>query len=134
MKKSLIVIVIIFIGIKSTAQVSNKNPLIDSVFNYICESKILHAEIVIKQAVLETGWFKSKFLMKKNNIFAFRKKEYLTFKSWKDCVDYYKTWQKKHQMQTNTSPHHITTIKNPQRVPGSMANRSNNHGQAPEDA
>lgn len=96
MKKSLIVIVIIFIGIKSTAQVSNKNPLIDSVFNYICESKILHAEIVIKQAVLETGWFKSKFLMKKNNIFAFRKKEYLTFKSWKDCVDYYKTWQKKH--------------------------------------
>ncbi len=96
MKKLLIVIVIIISGIKSTAQVSNRNLFIDSVFNYICESKILHAEIVIKQAVLETGWFKSKFLMKKNNIFAFRKKEYLSFKSWKDCVDYYKTWQKKH--------------------------------------
>ena len=50
MKKLLIVIVIIISGIKSTAQVSNRNLFIDSVFNYICESKILHAEIVIKQA------------------------------------------------------------------------------------
>lgn len=66
---------------------------VDSVFNYICKSGIKHPEIVIKQAVLETGWFKSPFLMSRNNIFAFRTKKYLRFDNWKACVDYYKNWQ-----------------------------------------
>jgi uncharacterized FlgJ-related protein len=100
MKNILIAIVLIIIGIKSTAQVKNRDLFIDSVFDYICESKILHPEIVIKQAILETGWFKSKFLMNKNNIFAFRKKKYLSFNSWKESVDYYKSWQKKHYTNT----------------------------------
>ncbi len=66
---------------------------VDSVFNYICKSGIKNPEVVIKQAVLETGWFKSSFLMSRNNIFAFRTKKYLRFDNWKDCVDYYKRWQ-----------------------------------------
>lgn len=85
-------IVVLFIGVSSSAQ-SKLN--VDTVFKYICEKGIEHPEIVIKQAVLETGWFKSPFLMKRNNIFAFRYKEYMHFKSWKECVDYYKTWQDK---------------------------------------
>jgi hypothetical protein len=68
---------------------------IDSVFKYICEKGIQHPEIVIKQAVLETGWFKSPFLMTRNNIFGFRKNKYMRFNNWKECVDYYKTWQEK---------------------------------------
>jgi hypothetical protein len=67
---------------------------VDSVFKYICKSGIKHPEIVIKQAVLETGWFKSPFLMSRNNIFAFRTKKYLRFENWKACVDYYKNWQR----------------------------------------
>jgi uncharacterized FlgJ-related protein len=64
-------IVVLFIGVSSSAQ-SKLN--VDTVFKYICEKGIAHPEIVIKQAVLETGWFKSPFLMKRNNIFAFRYK------------------------------------------------------------
>jgi uncharacterized FlgJ-related protein len=106
--KKIIIFLLVFININAYAQVKKKNLFIDSVFNYICESKILHPEIVIKQAVLETGWFKSKFLMKKNNIFAFRKKQYLSFNSWKDCVDYYKAWQIKHY--TNTKEDYYTFL------------------------
>jgi hypothetical protein len=100
MKKISILVGFIIIGFKSDAQLSNRSILIDSVFNYICESEILYPEIVIKQAILETVWFKSKAMMKKNNIFAFRKKQYLSFNSWRDCVDYYKSWQKKHYTNT----------------------------------
>lgn len=68
---------------------------VDSVFNYICEKGIKHPEIVIKQAILETGWFKAPFLMSRNNIFGFRSKQYLHFNNWKECVEYYKKWQDK---------------------------------------
>jgi hypothetical protein len=93
-----LLLIIIVLSYTATAQ-SKLN--IDSVFKYICEKGIQHPEIVIKQAVLETGWFKSPFLMSRNNIFAFRYKEYLHFKSWKDCVDYYKTWQDKRYKDKN---------------------------------
>lgn len=67
----------------------------DEVFQYICEKEIAYPEIVIRQAILETGWFKAPFLMSRNNIFGFRSKKYLHFDSWKACVDYYKKWQDK---------------------------------------
>jgi len=98
--KKIVIIILFLTTYKANAQTGKKNSFVDSVFNYICESKILHPEIVIKQAILETGWFKSKVMMKKNNIFAFRKKQYLSFNSWKDCVDYYKSWQEKHYINT----------------------------------
>ena len=50
----------------------------------------------MRQVILETGWLKSKYLMSKNNIFGFRNKNYITYASWKDCVDYYKKWQDKY--------------------------------------
>ena len=73
-----------------------KISLLDSVFNYICKSDIVHKDIVIKQVIWETGWLKSNFLMSKNNLFGFRAKEYLTFSSWQASVDYYEEWQKKY--------------------------------------
>jgi uncharacterized FlgJ-related protein len=106
--KKIVIIILFLTNYKANAQTSKKNSFVDSVFNYICESKILHPEIVIKQAILETGWFKSKVMMKKNNIFAFRKKQYLSFNSWKDCVDYYKSWQEKHY--TNTKENYYTFL------------------------
>ncbi len=66
----------------------------DSVYAYILASDIKHPEIVLKQAILETGWFTSKLLMKRNNLFAFRAtKKYMRFETWHASVDYYKKWQ-----------------------------------------
>ncbi len=73
-------------------------PLLDSIFKYICASQILHKDIVIKQVIWETGWLKGKFLMSKNNLFGFRAKQYLSFSSWQESVDYYQNWQKTHYL------------------------------------
>lgn len=66
----------------------------DSVYAYILASDIKHPEIVLKQAILETGWFTSKLLMKRNNLFAFRAtKKYMRFDTWQQSIEYYKKWQ-----------------------------------------
>ena len=66
----------------------------DSVYAYILAANIKHPEVVLKQAILETGWFQSKHLMRRNNLFAFRAtKKYMWFKTWQDCIEYYKRWQ-----------------------------------------
>lgn len=70
--------------------------LMDSVLNYICLSKIVHKDIVMKQVIWETGWLKGEFLMSRNNLFGFRHKEYLRFSNWKESVDYYEKWQAKY--------------------------------------
>jgi len=75
--------------------------LLDSVFEYVCFLKIKHPNIVMRQVILETGWLKSKYLMSKNNLFGFRHKNYITYASWKECVDYYKKWQDKHYTNPN---------------------------------
>ena len=47
-------------------------------------------KIVIAQAVLETGHFKSKHCRERNNIFGMRnKKGYKYYNSWIECVDDY---------------------------------------------
>lgn len=57
---------------------------------------IKHSEVVIKQALLETGHFRARLLMDRNNLFAFRfTKHYMRFSHWKKSVDYYKNWQDK---------------------------------------
>jgi hypothetical protein len=70
--------------------------LMDSVLNYLCLSKIVHKDIVMKQVIWETGWLKGEFLMSRNNLFGFRHKEYLRFSNWKESVDYYEKWQAKY--------------------------------------
>jgi len=57
---------------------------------------VKHPKIVLAQAKLETGNFKSNYFKKRNNLFGFRNsKGYLHFKSWQDCCKYYKRWQRK---------------------------------------
>ena len=86
-------VLFILIGLKS-ASGQRGNPLLDSIREYICEKQIKHPDIVMKQVILETGWLQSKYLMSRNNLFAFRvTKEYMRFKSWRASVDYYKGWQ-----------------------------------------
>jgi len=88
----LFLVAIMFISLTVNAQ---KTAFADSVFNYICELGIQHPNIVMKQAIVETGWFKTKFLMSRNNLFGFRSKNYLKFNNWKESVVYYKKWQDK---------------------------------------
>ena len=59
------------------------------------KTDIKHKEIVLKQAILETGWFTSKVYKEKNNCFGFYTKNgYLEFDSVRDCIFYYEKWQK----------------------------------------
>ena len=91
----LFIFCLLFNNIDAQNNITKKNMELDSIFNYICELQIKHPEIVIKQAIYETGWLKSEFLMSRNNLFGFRAKKYLEFPNWKASVDYYKKWQDK---------------------------------------
>jgi len=65
----------------------------NKVFDIICEVNIRHARIVMMQAVLETGWFRSPFLMSRKNLFGFKRKKYIEFASLKDSILFYREWQ-----------------------------------------
>jgi uncharacterized FlgJ-related protein len=77
---------------------------------YMDSIGIAHSVIVLKQALLETGHFKSKLLMDKNNLFAFRyTKKYKHFETWQQSVDYYKIWQDK--FYTNKNENYYAFLK-----------------------
>jgi hypothetical protein len=48
----------------------------ENVYKSLLEHGIKHPEIVVKQTILETGWYKCKYCsLSENNIFGFRKKQ-----------------------------------------------------------
>ena len=69
--------------------------LVDSnVYREIVANKIHHPDIVLAQAKLETGNYKSKACTVYNNLFGLRKPDgsYYKFNSWKESVQAYKDW------------------------------------------
>lgn len=53
--------------------------------------KVPHANIVLAQARLESGNFKSDFYRQTNNLFGLKKgKKYATYKHWRDSIKDYK--------------------------------------------
>lgn len=89
-------VLLLFISKNSIAfSTENKDSSsINDVYRYIKCIGILYPDIVLKQAIWETGWFKSKHARFKNNLFGFRySKKYMEFGSWRSCIDYYKNWQ-----------------------------------------
>lgn len=66
---------------------------VELVFQTICQSGIRNPTIVMRQAILETGWFRSPFLMTRNNLFAFRRGNYLRFNHFEHSILFYKAWQ-----------------------------------------
>jgi flagellum-specific peptidoglycan hydrolase FlgJ len=102
-----------------------KAQTIDSIFNYICESGVHYPEVVMRQVILETGWLKNKYLMQKNNLFAFRhRKAYMEFDTWQESIDYYRGWQDRHfkhqeedyyafllRIKYASSPRYVQTLK-----------------------
>jgi flagellum-specific peptidoglycan hydrolase FlgJ len=75
---------------------------IEEVYTYIKCCEIQHPEIVLRQAIWETGWFKSDYCRNRHNLFGFRHtKTYMTFNSWQESVEYYKKWQEKRYKDPN---------------------------------
>ena len=56
---------------------------------------IKEGDIVLRQAILETGWLKcTNCSLGSNNLFGFfYKGKYLSFDNWVESVEYYKWWQ-----------------------------------------
>lgn len=96
MRYALILIIVVFCSFKTDPVTENE------VYCYIVSVGIKNPEVVLKQAIFESGHFKSKIFKTKNNLFGFRKtKTYITYKDWKACVDYYKEWQDKRYKDPN---------------------------------
>jgi hypothetical protein len=107
-------------------------------YRALIHAGIQNPKIVFRQAVLETGWFKSKSFKTYNNLFGMKKPRrrktlckgtamsHGTFYSWYDSVRDYKLWQddqiKKHltpaqyyafltHMGYSESPRYVQTLK-----------------------
>lgn len=76
-----------------------------NIYSEIKANNIEHPDIVLKQSVWESGWYKcTNCSMRYNNPFGFRHTSwvekgnplgYLKFDTWQKAVVYYKKWQKK---------------------------------------
>jgi flagellum-specific peptidoglycan hydrolase FlgJ len=94
--KSLMVLCIILLSMFLFSLTANSQSKceVDSV---IKSYNIKYADIVLKQSILETGWYKSYSCRKRHNLFGFRYKgEYLSFDTWEESVAYYARWQARH--------------------------------------
>ena len=90
---ALILFILCLIGytLEGTTQALNE------VRDYIEDSTdIKHADIVLRQSVLETGRYTSYSCKVRHNLFGFRyNHKYLVFSNWKQAVKYYERWQKR---------------------------------------
>lgn len=69
---------------------------IENVIAELKRANVQHIDIVVRQIIWETGWFKSKRCTKYHNLFGFQKNEKgMKFDKWEDSVKYYKLWQEK---------------------------------------
>ena len=66
----------------------------ENLLNELRAQGVHFPEIVVAQAILETGNFKSAACSNKNNLFGLRKKDgtYMSFEHWTDCVAAYKLY------------------------------------------
>lgn len=84
MRQSIVIILL-------TSAICSKGQTIAEVRAEIIRQGIPHAEIVLAQARLETGNFKSRVCREKHNIFGIRAgKRYKSYRNWRECVADYK--------------------------------------------
>ena len=90
---------LILSGVMIITQMASAQSL-EEVKQYIEDSTTIeHSDIVIKQAILETGWFQSYNCRARKNLFGFwnsNKKQYFRYNSWKRSIDAYEKWQQKY--------------------------------------
>lgn len=66
-----------------------------NVYYMLVRNNVKHPKVVLKQAILETGWFKSRLCKENYNLFGFHNgREYMKFKSYQDCIKYCAYWQR----------------------------------------
>lgn len=104
MRYILVIITCFLISSRLYAQTENE------IYCYMVKIGIKHPDVVLKQAIFETGHFKSQIYKKRNNLFGFRQRKYITYDNWKKCIDYYKVWQDKHY--TNDSLNYYKFLEN----------------------
>lgn len=88
-------LVIIFLAVLSVSIVFGQSN-IQEFKEKLWKTDIKHKEIVLAQAILETGWLKSSAYRNKNNAFGYWRKGLMSFDSIDDCIDYYRRWQLRH--------------------------------------
>lgn len=69
----------------------------ENLMNELKAQDVQFPEIVVAQALLETGNFKSYSCTNRNNLFGLRKRDgtYMSFEHWTDCVAAYKKYIQK---------------------------------------
>ena len=97
MKKLFLAFLLLFSLHQGFAQKSNKANM-QATYNAIKAAGILHPEVVMGQAIQETGWLNCKnCCLRFNNLFGFmsRGNKCMKFSSQAECITYYKKWQDK---------------------------------------
>ena len=70
----------------------------EEVYLYLDSIGVKESVIVLRQAVHETGWFKSYGCRKRKNLFGATngRGTYLVFNTWQESCEWYLRWQNRH--------------------------------------
>jgi hypothetical protein len=103
-KKKFFIFFFIFI------QSAGHSQTLRDVYDEIICNQVKYPEIVLRQAILESGWMKSKFFRRTNNLFGFKTRQgYMKYDTWQAGVLYYYNWQQRHY--TDTTQSYTTFLK-----------------------
>lgn len=97
MKRTLLAIVLLCSFHQGIAQKTNRAKM-QATYDAIKDAGIEEPAIVMGQSIQETGWLNCKnCCLRFNNLFGFYKSgnKCMKFESEKECIKYYKEWQKK---------------------------------------
>jgi hypothetical protein len=97
MKKILFALLLVFLFQQGHSQQSDKAKMQD-MYDAIKDAGIKHPEFVMAQCIQETGWLNCKrCCLRYHNLFGFyiNGNKCKKFESDKECIKYYKDWQKK---------------------------------------
>jgi flagellum-specific peptidoglycan hydrolase FlgJ len=92
-----IMLVVVYVFILSMFSIKSCAQSMCEVDSVIKAYGIKHPDIVLRQSILETGWYESRLCKEYHNIFGFwYKDDFLKFDTWEDSVAYYARWQARH--------------------------------------
>lgn len=94
MKKTILLFCVVFLTLAMKAQTAREDSALTlkNLYKEIIKDSIKFPEIVLRQAIVETGWLKSTACKKRNNLFGFNN-GVTKYKSWQDAVKAYKRLQ-----------------------------------------
>lgn len=92
----------------------------DNVYREIMRNDIMFSDVVLRQAILETGYFTSYNCLERNNLFGMKGGEktidnihgYSIYNNWMESVKAYKEWQAKRMSDSVTDYYQFLTDNN----------------------